>query len=239
MSVKFTMEGSFLSKVKNVGKITMLRDALDDKMITEINTALDKAEGDENVRCLVLASDTDSFCTSGEATEAGKALLDRIRKFKVPIIGMIHGNATGAGFDLALATDFRFAAKDAEFGWLGGGIKNKDVLKEILGPRKMEGIDLDTGKIGADKAGELGIANRILAKDELKSTVMFTATTISDNAPIAVRTSKTCYNLAYKASIEEGNKAELEACMECARSEDIQEGINALFQKRKAQFKGK
>ncbi|MFX1537446.1 MAG: enoyl-CoA hydratase-related protein, partial [Promethearchaeota archaeon] len=65
------MESAFLSKVNNIGKITMLKDALDDEMISEINAALDKVERDENVRCLVLASEGENFCTSTETSEDG------------------------------------------------------------------------------------------------------------------------------------------------------------------------
>lgn len=237
--IKFTMEGSFLSKVKNVGKITMLKDTLNDEMVSELNATLDKAEKDENVRCLVLASEADNFCTAKETTATGKALLERIRSFPVPIIGMITGQATGAGFDLALATDFRFSSDTSELGWAGGGLKDDTQLKQILGPRSPEGVNLLSAKINAKKAQELGIVNRVLSGAELKSTVMFTATKISDNAPIAVRHAKACISLGFNVSVEEANKAEVEACMKCMNTEDILEGVKAVFQKRKAQFKGK
>ncbi|MFX1536567.1 MAG: enoyl-CoA hydratase-related protein, partial [Promethearchaeota archaeon] len=174
-----------------------------------------------------------------KTSEDGKILLERIKNFYLPVVGMIQGAATGTGFDLALATDFRFVSDDAEFGWVNAGLKDEESLKEVLGPRKLEDDDLNSGKIDAKKAAELGIANRVIAKGELELTVMLTATKIADNAPIAVREAKICINMAYKVPIEEGNKAEIEAYMKCTASEDIQEGIAAVFQKRKPQFKGK
>jgi len=40
-------------------------------------------------------------------------------------------------------------------------------------------------------------------------------------------------------SIEEGNKMMLEGCLVCYQTEDIKEGVKAVFEKRAAQFKGK
>ncbi|MFX0062848.1 MAG: enoyl-CoA hydratase/isomerase family protein [Candidatus Hermodarchaeota archaeon] len=233
------MESVFLSKVNNIGKITMLKDSLDDEMISEINTALDKVEEDEKISCLVLTSEGENFCTSMETSESVKILLDRIKNFYLPVVGMIQRAATGTGFDLALAVDIRFVSDDAEFGWVNAGLKDEESLKEILGPRELGDDDLGSGKIDAIKAAELGIANRVIAKGELERTIMLTAIKIADNAPIAVREAKVCINMAFKVPIEEGNKAELEAYMKSTASEDIQEGIAAVFQKRKPQFKGK
>ncbi|MFX1251537.1 MAG: enoyl-CoA hydratase/isomerase family protein [Promethearchaeota archaeon] len=233
------MESSILSKVNNIGKLRLPTDALDDEIISEINAALDKVEEDENLRCLVLASEGENFCKSTETSEDIKLLLERIKNFYLPIIGMIQGAATGTGFDLALATDFRFVSDDAEFGWVNAGLKDEESLKEILGSREIGNTDLNSGKIDSQKAAELGIANRVITKGELERTVMLTATKIADNAPIAVREAKVCINMAFKVPIEEGKKAELEAYMKCIASEDIQEGVAAVFQKRKPQFKGK
>jgi enoyl-CoA hydratase/carnithine racemase len=68
---------------------------------------------------------------------------------------------------------------------------------------------------------------------------MWTAGTIATKAPIAVREAKKILARAVEISMEEGNKMMEKACLVCYKTEDLKEGVKAIFEKRSPQFKGR
>ncbi len=68
---------------------------------------------------------------------------------------------------------------------------------------------------------------------------MFMAQKLADNAPVAMRLAKQVMNKSLDQDLDAGLALERDATVECFKTEDIQEGIKAVFEKRKAQFKGK
>ena len=112
-------------------------------------------------------------------------------------------------------------------------------MPKIVGRGKATELILTGGQIDAKEAERIGLVNKTVTADELNSTVMWTAGTIASRAPIAVRHAKKILVKAMETSMEEGNKMMLDGCMICYQTEDIKEGVKAVFEKRAAQFKGK
>jgi len=94
--------------------------------------ALNVAESDASVRCIVLQGDAANFCAGGEsgppradrfvpAEQQAQTLqrlqefADALRVFPKPVIAAVEGTAAAAGFSLALACDLIVAAEDASF----------------------------------------------------------------------------------------------------------------------------
>ena len=146
---------------------------------------------------------------------------------------------------MCLACDIRIASEEAKLGspevslglipaW--GGTQR---LPRTLGKGRAMELALTGGMIGAKEAYEMGLVNKVVPYDELESTINFTAAKIAGNAPIAVRLAKKCVNASFDIPIEEGNRMEAEAGVACFKTEDLREGIKAMFEKRKGEFKGK
>jgi enoyl-CoA hydratase/carnithine racemase len=92
-------------------------------------------------------------------------------------VAAVRGHAVGAGFQLALACDFRVCADDAKFTMaevtrgivpdLGG----TGVLAELVGYSRAMEICVTGRRVAADEAYAIGLANVVVAPDALDATV--------------------------------------------------------------------
>jgi enoyl-CoA hydratase/carnithine racemase len=108
------------------------RNALSQETMTELNDVLDRFGSDPSCNVLVLTGAGTVFCSGGDTRKMGSARPDPWAKREYlrrgvgrlaatflgldkPVLGMINGAAVGAGMDLALWCDLRWATSDAYF----------------------------------------------------------------------------------------------------------------------------
>jgi enoyl-CoA hydratase len=112
---------------------------------------------------------------SDEATamaEEGKAALEAVRRFPVPVVAALNGDALGGGAELALACDFRVLATHAAIGFIhgrlniatawGGGVDLLRLLGPALGLRLLARSEL----VDAETALSLGLADTVAHSGE-------------------------------------------------------------------------
>ncbi len=102
-----------------------------------------------------------------EMSESGRAALDAVRAFPVPVIAALNGNAMGGGAELAVACDFRIAASHASIGFIqgrlnistawGGGID----LMRILGSDRALRLLSTSEMLSADQAHVIGLIDAV------------------------------------------------------------------------------
>jgi enoyl-CoA hydratase len=264
-NLTYRKEASFLApEEENIGVITLNRpdslNALSMELLGELGNLLEEIRKDEKIRVVVITGTGRAFSVGADLKEAeklkedadtrnfvqtGQRLFDKIESFDKPVIAALNGFTLGGGLELALACDVRIASEEARIGTpevaLGlisawGGILR---LPKVVSRGKATELILTGGQIDAKEAERIGLVNKTVSADELNSTVMWTAGTIATKAPIAVKQAKKIVAKAMEITMEEGNKMLEEATLLCSRSEDIREGIKAVFEKRAAQFKGK
>ena len=141
----------------------------------ELKCAVITAAGD---RCFAAGGDLRELdaMRSPEQAEAmskrGRHCLDQVRQFPLPVIAGLNGLALGGGAELALACDFRVAARNAEIGFLqsqlnvttawGGGI---DLFAAVGNYRALE-LLLVAKRLSAMEAMELGLVNRLCGPEQ-------------------------------------------------------------------------
>jgi enoyl-CoA hydratase/carnithine racemase len=211
-----TMSDCLLYSVENsVATITLNRpekyNAFNQDMLDRWLAALESARTDEAVRVIVLTGAGKGFCSGGDvegmgASEANTPLVikERLRqgvqripellaRIDKPVIAAINGAATGAGLDLALMCDLRFAAACAKLGetyakvGLVPGAGGAYFLPRLVGTTKALEMFWGAELISADEALRLGLVNRVLPDADLMPRTREFAERVAGMPPLSVR----------------------------------------------------
>ncbi len=182
------------------------RNALGPEMYAAGVEALNIAETNPDVRCVVLTGEGETFCAGGnlqrlqanrlkapevqaQSIEQLHSWVEAIRTFPKPVIAAVEGPAAGAGFSLALACDLIVAARNAVFVMAyssdalspdGGGSWS---LAQAL-PRQLVNELLMSGeRIGAQRLHELGVVNRLCDAGQALGTALEWSEKLAARAP--------------------------------------------------------
>ncbi len=171
-------------------------------------------------------------------------LFNQIENLEVPTIASINGAALGGGLELALCCDFRIASESSYLALpetsLGiipgaGGVFR---LAKIIGISKAKYWVFTAQKFSSESAHQDGVVDFLSKDNELLGVTLEIAQEILENAPLAIKASKSLFNKCYKTS-HDLNSLQKEAYSIVMESEDKKEAIKAFLSKRKPTFKGK
>jgi enoyl-CoA hydratase/carnithine racemase len=162
-----------------------------------------------------------------------------------PTVAAVRGYALGAGMQLAIACDLRVVAEGTQLGLLEhrygilpdlGGTQR---LPRLVGPSKALQLVVTAARIDTAEAARLGLADLVVADDELEGAASELAGTIAAQPPLAVRGVKRAIRAAVSgSSVREGLVVEAEAQAACLRSKDMAEAIAAFVEKRAPVYRG-
>lgn len=130
------------------------------------------------------------------AADAGRLMADALERVAAVTIAKVHGHCVGGGLVLAAACDIRVAAEDTRFAipevdlgiplaW--GGIPR--LVREI-GPTLTKELVMTCRSFDAAEALEHRFLNRVVAAEELDSTVEELAATLAKKPKLALLASK-------------------------------------------------
>ena len=192
--------------------------ALSKALRSELHKALSELDRDPGVKVIVLTGAGERAFTAGldlkelggdpdglraaNATEPSENPAWAVIACKKPVIGAINGVAITGGFELALACDVLICSTNARFadtharvgitpGW---GLSQK--LSRVIGPYRAKELSLSGNFLDAQTACDWGLANRVVAPEELMPAALKLA---ADMATIELD-----MLLEYKAMIDDG-----------------------------------
>ena len=243
------MEEAVLFSVENhVATITLNRpkslNSMNDKLIDGLHEALDRAEQDEEIRCVVLTGSGKAFCAGGDLPflealpDAGArrafiikvgAVAKRITTIDKPFIAMVNGVAAGAGVNLMLACDLVYAADTARFAQSFAKVGLIPDAKELM---------FTADLIDAAAAERFGMLNHVCTAEELPGEVYKMAARLAESAPLSLALIKKYVNNT-AMSLDDVLDTEAVAQTLCMATEDCREGIAAFKEKRAPRFTGK
>jgi enoyl-CoA hydratase len=260
-------DGKILKSIKDgVGIVTFnnpeKRNAMSLEMWEGLGQALIELRDDDSVRVVVLVGAGDKAFVSGadisqfeknrhnaaaseeysKKSDAQRALLGSYPK---PTISCIRGFCLGGGMQVAMLTDMRIAAVDSQFGipaaklGIAYGYEGLRNLVSLVGPSWARLIMYTGMRIDSAEALRIGLVDRVIPTEELWGETMTIATTISGNAPLAIKAAKITIAQILKDPADRDMTAVKQIGHDCMDSEDFREGRRAFMEKRKPQFKGK
>jgi len=231
--------------------------ALNTALMAELTDALDAAEADPAVRCVVLTGSQKAFAAGADIREM--AALDypqtyladfitrtheRAARFRKPLIAAVSGYALGGGCELAMMCDIVIAADTARFGQpevtlgIGPGIGGSQRLTRAVGKAKAMDMVLTARMMDAAEAERTGLVSRVVAADKLIEEAIAAAARIAAQSPLAVAMNKELVNAAFETTLATGVAMERRLFHSLFAFDDQKEGMAAFVDKRPAKFTG-
>ena len=233
-----------------------VRNALNDELISALETALDVLQGDAQARVLVLAGRGPAFCAGGDLARMEKAakmtkarsrreasrfakLLYRLHTYEKPIVARVHGPAFAGGMGLVAASDLVVAAEEAEFalpetriGLVPAMIS--PYLVRAMGAQQARRYMLTGERLTAREAQRIGFAHECVPAAELDAVVEKLCVRLAQGGPEALARSKKLLQRVEGASITLQLASETAAVLaETRAGSEAREGIRSFLEKRK------
>jgi crotonobetainyl-CoA hydratase len=240
------------------------RNAIDLAVTTALGDAMDEAERDCSVRCVILTGSGDkAFCAGADlkAIARGENLLpqEEPRKswgfagfashhIRKPTIAAVNGFALGGGTELVLASDIALSVESASFGLpevkrgiiagAGGVFRLPSQL-----PRKIAMEMIFTGApVTSARAHELHLINHVVPDGTVLDRALELAEQINANAPLAVQASKiVAYGIDERTLPSEARSWEISRRERATvnASADAKEGPRAFAEKRPPEWQAR
>lgn len=242
--------------------------AISFEMIGELGRVLEEIDRDPEVRAIIVTGAGRGFCSGLDLKDAasgrgigGAGTLSAgggashlstreiptvtLHRIDVPVLCAINGAAAGYGLDLALGCDIRLISDKAKLlpGFAKRGIVPESggtwYLPRLVGWAKACEIGFLAEDIGAERALELGLVNRVVPHDQLMDEAHRFADKIAANAPLGIRAMKRLYRHGLTEDFESHTHHVLMQLLLLFRSKDFQEGIQSFMEKREPKFEGR
>ncbi len=234
--------------------------ALNAETIGELDAAFRDLADDPAVRGLVVTGDGDKAFVAGAdiaelakmgpidgigVSRQGQEAFRRLERMGKPVIAGVNGYALGGGMELALSCHLRVASEKARFGLpevklgiipgYGGTVR----LPRIVGRGRALEMILTGEMVGAERAYEMGLVNKVVPAGETRAAAEELLDAILKNGPIALRFALEAVDRSLETGIDEGLGLESHLFGLLAATDDMREGMSAFLEKREAAFEGK
>lgn len=246
--------------------------SLNRPMWGELRRAAHALDAEPSVRVVVLTGNGPHFCAGidlgmlaefragseagGGADCAGRAseqlrrtildlqdVLSSLERCRKPVLAAVHGACVGAGLDLAVACDLRYASADAQFVLkevdmgLAADVGVLQRLPRIVGEGVARELAYTCRAVSGSEAAELRLVNRCFdTPEELAKGVLELARALAAKSPLALRGTKHAITYARDHSIADGLDQIATWNSGTLLSADLDEALAAFREKRPARF---
>jgi len=248
---------------RKIATITLNRppmNPLNSDIFREIVQAVKEIEADSNVKVIVVNSSGDrAFAAGADVKEMVKLTpveiydfcqgfrkaCGSLESFALPVIAVIKGLALGGGCELAMSCDLRIAADNAKFSQpeinLGiiPGAGGTQRLTRLIGAARAKELIMTGDMIDAATAERYGLVNKVVPLAEVDAAVAELAEKLAAKPRVSLMMAKSSINTGQDVNLGSGLAFEILSFALCSASEDKYEGMTALLEKRKANFKDK
>ena len=244
---------------EQIGFITLnrpeARNALDDKMLSEIEKAYNTLEQDLDIRIIVFRGAGDKTFAAGADIKklehktplqgllpGIQHLFNTIEQSTKVTIAIINGYALGGGCELAMACDIRIATDNAKFGLpelnlgLLPGAGGTQRLARLVGKGRALDLILTGRIISGEEAQQIGLVTYYCERSAIDETLNAIAKAILVKGPIAIHLAKQSVHAGYDLDMKSAQWIEKLSMSLLFGTEDKKEGTRAFIEKRPANF---
>ncbi|MEX2643036.1 MAG: enoyl-CoA hydratase-related protein [Acetobacterales bacterium] len=239
------------------------RNAFTQEMIDAWLDALEECRTSDAINAVIVTGTGSAFCSGGDVRNMGERgeqtpLMEKDRLWQnlhrlprafaaidKPVIAAVNGAATGAGMDIALMADIRFAGQSARFAesyvkvGLVPGEGGAWYLPRIVGVGRALEMLWTGDFVSAEEAERIGLVNKVLPDDELMSHSRIFAARLAAGPAVAIRLDK--------RAVYQGLRMDLESALDMVSShiavvrntEDYKNAIAAFREKKTPIFEGR
>jgi enoyl-CoA hydratase/carnithine racemase len=230
----------------------------DHQLLKDLADAFEALDRNPACRALVLASEGKSFCAGadfkrrlagadGQTVGANHIYREAVRLFSCekPVVAAIHGAAVGGGLGLALVADFRVVSPEARFAanfvrlGIHPGFGLTHTLPRLIGIQRASLMFMTGRRIPGDQAVAWGLADLLVAEDELRETAGQLASEIAEGAPLAVRSTRMTLRRGLAQAVKAQTDHEFSEQSWLMQTEDHREGVRAVEERRAGRFVGR
>ena len=227
-------------------------------LIRHLADAFEDLEADRRCHAIVLAANGTAFCAGAdfsnrEATppqRSPRALNpiydEAIRMFACakPVVAAVHGPAVGGGLGLALVADFRVTCPEAKFSAnfnrLGfhPGFGLSVTLPRLVGVQKAALLFYTGRRIAGEEAVAIGLADVLVAQNQVRAEAVKLAREIATSAPLAVQSTRATLRRGLVEQIRSAVAHESTEQNAHFKTADFGEGVAAMAARREPRFNG-
>jgi len=227
-------------------------------LIQHLADAFEDLEADRRCHAIVLAAQGTAFCAGADFSNRDATPPHRspravnpiygeaIRMFacRKPVVAAVHGPAIGGGLGLALVADFRVTCPEAKFSAnfnrLGfhPGFGLSVTLPRLVGLQKAAMLFYTGRRIGGEEALAIGLADLLVAQDQVRTEAAKLAREIALSAPLAVQSTRDTLRQGLVEQIRVAVARESTEQNAQFKTADFREGVAAMAARREPKFSG-
>jgi len=252
-------------RIDDVLRITIDRpddplNAVDGSLHAELARLFRELKREDQARAIVLTARGRAFSAGGsfdwfpslqdpDALEHlrrdAKQMIWDLLDVEIPIVAAVNGPAVGLGASLVLLCDVIYMADTASIAdphvrvGIVAGDGGTAIWPLAVGPARAKEYLLTGDAVSAEEAERLGLANHVVPADDLQAEALAFANRLAAGAPLAIRYTKQAVNKLVKDALNVAFDTATALEIVSFRSEDHQEALAAIREKRKPKFSGR
>jgi cyclohexa-1,5-dienecarbonyl-CoA hydratase len=254
-----TFQSIKLDSARGIVRITLSRppaNVLSVEMMKELGTALESLEFQKDIKLIALFASGKYFSAGFELNdhlgdraymmlEAFRGIFEALGKVDKPTLAVVAGPALGAGCLLAAGCDIVIAGQSVKFGHpeIRGGVFNTvaaALLPRLVGRKRAYEMLMLGTPVSAAEAERLGLITRSVPDDQLAAEAAALTQRFEESSAPVVQLARRAIagglDLPFAEAVRHAEDIYLNTLM---ATEDVEEGLKAVVEKRKPAWKGR
>ena len=229
------------------------------EMALALQMALEAAQADRDVRCIVLTGAGKAFSAGQDLNEVVdpegpemrtivgqhyNPIIRQLRTIEKPVIAAVNGVAAGAGANIALACDIVVARQSASFVQAFSKIGlipdsgGTFTLPRLIGLQRASALMMLGEKVSADDAMAMGMIYKSVPDETFDAAISALAGQLAQMPTRGLGLTKKALNASLSNDLQSQLAVEEELQFQAGSTHDYQEGVRAFLEKRKPVFRG-